>query len=84
MSIINEREKTHGPYRDTAVWSQSLKEKFRNSPNWSKLNEQQKEALEMIALKLSRLLNGDPNFADHLIDIGGYVDLYISNMNPAP
>ena len=83
MSIINEREKTHGPYRDTAIWSQSLKDKFRSSPNWNKMNEQQKEAIEMIAMKLSRLLNGDHNFVDHLVDIGGYAELYISGVNPA-
>jgi hypothetical protein len=79
MNIINEREKTHGPYRNTAAWSQSLKDMFRSSPNWGKMNDQQKESLEMIASKLARLLNGDHNHPDHPVDISGYADLYAMN-----
>jgi len=81
MDIINEREKTHGPYKSTAAWSQSLKDMFRSSPNWVKMNDGQKEALEMIASKLGRLLNGDHNFDDHSIDVGGYAKLYASSID---
>jgi hypothetical protein len=72
MDIINERAKTHGDYKSTAAWSQSLKDMFRSSGNWHKLNDEQREALEMIAVKMARLLNGDPQFPDHWDDIAGY------------
>ena len=75
MDIINEREKTHGPYKSTAAWSQSLKDMFRSSHNWNGLNDGQKEALEMIAAKLARLLNGNPQFPDHWDDVAGYAQL---------
>ena len=72
MDIIQEREKTHGLYKHTAAWSQSIKDMFRGSPNWQHMNDGQKEALEMIAVKLARLLNGNPQFPDHWNDISGY------------
>jgi hypothetical protein len=31
-----------------------------------------KEALDMIALKLSRILSGQANFKDHWLDLSGY------------
>ena len=79
--IINEREKTHGPYNFTAAWSQSLKDMFRGSPSWALMNDGQKEALEMIAAKLARLLNGNHNFRDHPIDIAGYAELYADSID---
>jgi hypothetical protein len=72
VDIINEREKTHGVYKSTAAWSQSLKDMFRSSGNWASLNDGQREALEMIAVKLARLLNGNPQFPDHWDDLAGY------------
>ena len=72
MDIINERATTHGLYKHTAAWSQSIKDMFRGSPNWQHMNDGQKEALEMIAVKLARLLNGNPQFPDHWNDIAGY------------
>ena len=83
MSIIDQRAKTHGEYKNTAAWSQSLKDMFRGSPNWAKMNDGQKEAMEMIAVKLARLLNGDPNFANHPVDVGGYAELYASSIDLA-
>ena len=75
MSIIDQRAKTHGEYKSTAAWSQSLKDMFRSSHNWNGLNDGQKEALEMIAAKLARLLNGNPQFPDHWDDVAGYAQL---------
>jgi hypothetical protein len=41
----------------------------------SKLAPDQREALAMIANKLGRILNGDPNYADSWMDIAGYAKL---------
>ena len=73
--MLNEREKTHGQYATTAAMSQRLKTAMMLSKNWNKLTEPQAEAIEMIASKLARILNGDPNFRDHWDDIAGYAQL---------
>ena len=73
--ILTHREKTHGNYSDVSKLSQTLKEILRDTPNWDKLNDGQKESLEMISNKLGRLLSGDANFRDHWEDIGGYAEL---------
>jgi len=84
MDIINERATTHGLYKNTAAWSQSIKDMFRGSPNWHHMNDGQKEALEMIAVKLARLLNGDPQFPDHWDDLAGYGTLGSNSIERAP
>lgn len=73
--MLNEREKTHGPYLQVATTSQKLKTIMMLSKNWPRLTEPQAEAIEMIASKLARILNGDPNFRDHWDDVAGYAQL---------
>jgi len=73
--MLNEREKTHGQYAKTAETSQKIKLVMMLSKNWNRLTEPQAEAIEMIASKLARILNGDPNFRDHWDDIAGYAQL---------
>lgn len=75
--VLKEREKTHGAFAHHAYASQLLKSVMREMPNWSKLNDEDKEALEMIAHKIARILCGDPNHADHWVDISGYATLRI-------
>lgn len=42
---------------------------------WDQLSPAHKEALEMIAHKIGRILNGDPNYDDSWHDIAGYAKL---------
>jgi hypothetical protein len=35
----------------------------------------QREALDMIAHKIARIINGDPDYADSWVDIAGYATL---------
>ena len=81
--MLNKREKTHGQYAKTAETSQKIKLTMMLSKNWNKLTEPQAEAIEMIASKLARILNGDPNFRDHWDDIAGYAQL-ASLVAPSP
>ena len=74
-SLLNTREKTHGNYRDNASLSQAIKDVLRSGKNWERLHDGQKEALEMISVKLARLLSGDKDFRDHWDDIEGYAKL---------
>lgn len=75
MSILEEREKTHGSFKNNAEFSQSLKFLFRNQPSYLKMDVQQKEALDMIALKLGRIFSGQANFKDHWLDGSCYFQL---------
>lgn len=70
--ILNDRQKTHGDYFDVAIFSQDLKSFMRSHPKWGGLLSIQKESLEMIAMKISRILNGNQNEVDHWDDISGY------------
>ena len=72
--ILVEREATHGPFEWNAFVSQKIKEIFRSAPNYRHFSDGHKEALDMIALKLSRLLQ-NPHHEDHWLDIAGYANL---------
>lgn len=71
--LTAKRARTHGHWPDQAARAQRLKAVlFKNSVA---LSPQQHEALELIATKLSRIVSGDPNHADHWRDVAGYATL---------
>ena len=57
--VLIEREATHGNFADVARTSQALKAALRQGVHWDELSDPQREALQMIATKLSRVVNGD-------------------------
>lgn len=79
QQTIEDRENSHGDYKVQAGFSQQLKGAMRNHPGWINLNDCQRESMDMIAVKMSRVLTGDPNTADHWTDIAGYATL-VSNL----
>lgn len=78
QDTLQERGKRYGEFDEHARITQSLKFAMTQSINWSTLADDQKESLEMIAHKIARILNGDPNYSDSWHDIAGYATL-ISN-----
>lgn len=80
MQILKERGKVHGNWEAQALHSQRMKDRARLSGGWHKLSDQQKEALDSIFVKISRILVGDPNHKDHWIDIAGYATLAHNNI----
>jgi len=74
--IITKRQLSHGNFSDTAKHAQTLKEALHSMPNWETLSATQREALEMIAVKLVRIGCGDPSARDHWNDIAGYAALW--------
>lgn len=71
--ILKEREERYGRFIDNAHLAQSLKDIMRDSSNWDNLDSDQKEALEQIASKISRILTGTAVFySDSWQDIAGY------------
>ena len=73
---LNEREENYGAFSGQAEKSQTLKFVMHNCDGWNKLNDSQKEALDMIQHKIARILNGKGNdYADNWHDIAGYATL---------
>lgn len=75
QDTLKERRNTHGPFSENARVSQALKTMMRNSTAWPEMTELQHEALDMIALKLSRIITGDPTHIDAWHDLAGYATL---------
>lgn len=73
--ILAEREKTHGDFRIHAAITDAIKFHMQQSSNWSTLGSMKREALDMIAHKIGRILAGNPNVKDHWDDIAGYAKL---------
>lgn len=75
MKILKTRAKTHGDYREVAHTSQTLKNLWRAHDGFERLSEAQRESLDMIAVKVARILNGNAAEPDHWLDIAGYATL---------
>ena len=73
--LLNERGRTHGDFLRNAVISQTLKKYIREMSEHTDLKPEHKESLDMICLKISRILSGHANFKDHWDDIAGYAKL---------
>ena len=78
MSIdqtLAERGQRYGGFKGHAEVTQSIKYSMRLGKNWHALDDDMIEALEMVAHKIGRILNGDPKYIDSWHDIAGYVKL---------
>lgn len=72
---LNQRGVTYGKFKDLATISRALKDVMQYTDGWERLECDQAEALEIVALKIARILNGDPNYSDSWVDIAGYAKL---------
>ena len=73
--LLKDKEATHGLFDDTATIAQTLKAVMRRGRNWENLPPASKEALELMATKAARILNGDATDPEHWNDIAGYARL---------
>jgi len=73
--VLQQRNGTHGNFLDTCATTQELMQVLYRGSNFGALSAPQVESLHMMAHKLARIVNGDPNFEDHWIDIEGYSTL---------
>jgi hypothetical protein len=74
-ATLQQRGNRYGEYKDHARITWNIKRAMEDSPNWPSLEDYQKEALCMVAHKVARILNGDPNYADNWHDIQGFCKL---------
>lgn len=72
---LEERGTRYGRFACNADTAQELKAVLRTSANWYRMPAYKREALEMIAHKMARIVNGDPDYADSWHDIQGYARL---------
>lgn len=72
---LAQRQEVYGDFLTHAQITQKLKKVMADTRNWQDLSCDKREALEMIAHKIGRILNGDPNYADSWHDIAGYAQL---------
>jgi hypothetical protein len=77
--ILEERGTRYGEFEDQSFLSQSLKDIMRHG-GWDRLGDDQKEALEMMAVKMARILNGNPDHIDSWHDIAGYALLVVDRL----
>ena len=75
LPLLSERQSTHGNFEDNAIISQALKNMFRSGPGWKSLTDIEREAIDMIALKFSRILSGKSMQKQHWEDVVGYAKL---------
>lgn len=74
-NTLSERGSRYGDFTENAFISQHLKNVMATYKGWDHLSPVQREALTMIAQKIARILNGDPNYKDNWHDIQGYARL---------
>jgi len=79
---LAERGKLYGKFADQAHISQAIKDGMSIGRNWPVLRSDQREALELIAGKLARILNGDPEHFDSWHDVAGYATLIADTLTP--
>lgn len=73
---LKDRGSKYGPFMGHAKITQLIKDVMQNEEtNWADMAFDQQEALEMIAHKIGRILNGDPDYVDSWTDIVGYARL---------
>lgn len=82
--ILNDRGKRYGIFKTHARITQRLKDVI-----WDELEEKGNheltashlEAIDMIFHKIGRIINGDPNYIDSWVDIAGYAQLVVDELN---
>ena len=80
--ITAKRNSVYGPFLHNAIVAQAIKRALRGIPDpdneglcWEHLPQDVHEALDLIALKMSRIVTGDHAYLDNWDDIGGYAKI---------
>lgn len=73
--MLQERGANYGSFFLDASLAQAIKASLQGHPGWDRLQPDQKQALEMIATKMARIVNGNPDHLDSWVDIQGYAKL---------
>ena len=77
-SLLKERGTRYGDYLQQTIIIENIMAQVYEAgygQAYRELQPDQKDAIRMIVVKLSRILNGDPNYLDNWQDIAGYATL---------
>lgn len=74
-AITRQRGEQYGDFTTQGVIAQHLKDEVRQFDGWDRLAPHQRESIDMIMHKISRILNGNPNNKDSWADIAGYAKI---------
>lgn len=82
-TTLNQRGARYGAFIGHAKVTQALKRVMAEelAARAKALDDDQWEALEMIAHKIGRIINGDANYDDSWRDIAGYAQLVCDRLN---
>lgn len=72
---LAERGSRYRKYAEHARITQQIQYTLQTGKSWQRATDSQKEALEMIAHILGRIVNGDPHYHDSWHDIAEYATL---------
>ena len=81
-TILAERGKNYGSFVGQALIAERVS-KAMECPGWDRLAVDQKHALRVIADKIARMLNGNPDYIDNWADIAGYATLVVRRLEGA-
>lgn len=80
--ITAARGSVYGPFLHNAIVAQAIKAALRGIPDpdnegarWENLPLDVREGLDLIALKMSRIVTGSADYLDNWDDIGGYAKI---------
>lgn len=78
--VLKDRTEMYGDFKQLAELSTSLKAHISAHQGWHKLQPHQRESLDMIVHKIARIINGDNNNKDSWLDIAGYAQLVVNQL----
>ena len=80
--ILTERGSRYGDFYTQGLITQDLKRMIRRYANdvGTTMAPDQWETLDMICSKISRIVNGDPDYDDSWVDIAGYAQLIVNRL----
>jgi hypothetical protein len=79
-AVLADRGQKYGNFLRQSSIAQTIKNAIFLQAS-AELQADQREALHMIAVKISRIVNGDANYADSWVDIAGYAQLVADRLN---
>lgn len=80
---LKERNSRYGSLLGHGLITQRIKNVMHSTSKWPSLSYDKQEALDMIAHKIGRILNGDPEYHDSWHDIVGYAKLVTDTLLPS-
>lgn len=81
--VLAERGANYGDFAFVAFRSQQIQNHLRIHDPEKQYTPTQREALQMIASKLARIVTGNPEHRDSWIDIAGYAKLVADSIAKA-